>query len=51
MLRPKGGADMRRLRASVESPVVDELQPLVMRNCRFASKPALSCYFASQQFS
>jgi hypothetical protein len=33
------------------SPVVDELQPLGIRCCGFPPKPALSCDFASQQFS
>lgn len=38
MLRPKGGADMRRLRASAESPVVDELPALVIGIWRFSSQ-------------
>ena len=42
---------MRRLRALAESPVVDELHALVICGCRFVLKPALSCVFASQQFS
>ena len=33
------------------SLVVDEPQPLVICCCGFAPKPALSCDFASQQFS
>ena len=33
------------------SPVVDELQPLVMRSCHFVPKLALNCAFGSQQFS
>jgi hypothetical protein len=51
MLRPKGGADMQRLRASVESPVVDELQPQVTPSWCFVPKTTLSCVFVSRQFS
>ena len=38
-------------RSTDSSPVVDELQSLVMRSCRFAPKPTMNCDFASQQFS
>ena len=36
---------------SLEPPVVDELQPLVMRSCGLAPETDVTCLFCSQQFS